>query len=214
MLFAILTDNNDTKQIINDFCISSQSSHQSFDFYHFSLNNYNLAITFNALFITCNSDSLSSENSTSLMKSLDQALCDADVCNYDENTSECDRQTRSFTKYYIKLKGQNIDLSDRSRCELIVMCCHLSCHDSLKMKLTQDSEWTCIMMCSELGKSRWLMKIWRLCWSEVLRNELSQWLFSRSRLHQRLRFDSQVDFNRIIRMHTQLSLYSMILILS
>lgn len=140
MLFAILTDNNDTKQIINDFCISSQSSHQSFDFYHFSLNNYNLAITFNALFITCNSDSLSSENSTSLMKSLDQALCDADVCNYDENTSECDRQTRSFTKYYIKLKDQNIDLSDRSRCELIVMCCYLSCHDSLKMKLTQDSE--------------------------------------------------------------------------
>lgn len=213
MLFAILTDNNNTKQIIDDFCISSHSSYQDSDFCRSSLSNYNLAITFNASFVTCNSDSLSSGNPASSMKSLDQALCDADACNYDENTPECDRQTRSFTEYYIKLKDQNTGSDDRSRCEPVVVCCHSPYRDPLETKLTQVSEWTCITMCSEPGKSRWLVRIRGLCRPEVLRNELSQWPFSRSRLHRRFRFGPQADSNRFIRIRIQLPSYSTILVL-
>ncbi len=179
-----------------------------------TLDNYNLAITFNAPFVTCNSDSLPSGNPAPLMESLDQALCGADACNYDEDTPECDRQARSSTEYYIKLKGQNTGSGGRPRCGPVVVCCHSPCRDPLETKLTQVPGWTCITMCSEPGKSRWLVGIRGLCRSGVLRNGLGQWPFSRSRLHRRPRFGPQADSNRFIRMRTQLPSHSTILILS
>lgn len=132
-----MTDNNDPKQMIDGFCTTSRPPQQGSGFYRSASDNYNLTIKYNAPFVTCNSDSLPSGNSAPLTESLDQALCGASACKYDEDTPECDRQARVSTEYFVKLKGQNYGSGGRPRCASVVVCCQSPCCDPSETRLTQ-----------------------------------------------------------------------------
>ena len=122
--------------MIDGFCISAVPRRQGSGYYRSSTDNYNLAITYNAPFVTCSSAGLPSGNPAPLVNGLNEAVCGPDACQYDEDTPECDRQIRTSKNYYVTLKGQNYGSGGRPRCSAVVVWCQRNCCIPSGMMLT------------------------------------------------------------------------------